>query len=572
MDIQYVLDPYACATYILSYITKGQRGMSRLLEEATEEVKSGNRDITQKVRHIGNKFLNAVEISTQEAAHLVLQIPMRRSTRDFQFMNNSHPDERTFLLKKLDKIKELPDNSCQIESDNIIQRYQRRPKQLENICLADFVAWFNCVKDNESDTVYGDKFDIGSDDFMPEAFYDVNTIDDDPYNMDEQQSEQQELKMKGGMKLFKRTKPKIIRSVRFHISKDPENHYREQLMFYSLWCNENTDLLRDCETYQERFNQLNELVLCNRQNYEYHSEILDKAMEDLDNDHLENIIYDSVAPNAQHINEQDGATKQKQSQLFGCFDPGNNKQHSQYDLHDDIGIFPRCDDQEELLVKRISNDEYRKLVRSLNEKQRQFFYHVLHSVKTSDDPHRLFLSGGAGVGKSTVTNALYEALVRYVNSIAGENPDEINVIKAAPTGKAAVNIKGNTLHAAFKIPANKGFEYGTLDSDRLNTIRTKLRKLKVLFIDEISMVGSGMFNFLNLRLQQIMGNKEPFEGITVITVGDLFQLKPVFDRWIFENPNTSYSTLASNLWADFFSLFELTDIMRQKDDKQCRGA
>ena len=63
MDMQYVLDPYACATYILSYITKGQRGMSRLLEEATEEIKSGKRDITQKVRHIGNKFLNAVEIN-----------------------------------------------------------------------------------------------------------------------------------------------------------------------------------------------------------------------------------------------------------------------------------------------------------------------------------------------------------------------------------------------------------------------------------------------------------------------------------------------------------------------------
>ena len=231
------------------------------------------------------------------------------------------------------------------------------------------------------------------------------------------------------------------------------------------------------------------------------------------------------------------------------------------------GIFPRCDDQEELLVKRISNDEYRKLVLSLNEKQRQFFYHVLHAVKTSDDPLRLFLSGGAGVGKSTVTNALYEALIRYLNTVAGENPDEINVIKAAPTGKAAFNIKGNTLHAAFKIPANKGFEYCALDSDRLNTIRAKLRNLKVLFIDEISMVGSGMFNFLNLRLQQIMGSKEPFGGITVITVGDLFQLKPVFDRWIFENPNTSYGSLGSNLWADFFALFELTDIMRQKDDK-----
>ena len=63
MDIQYILDPYACATYILSHITKGQRGMSRLLEKASEEAQSGNKDITNRVRHIGNKFLNAVEVS-----------------------------------------------------------------------------------------------------------------------------------------------------------------------------------------------------------------------------------------------------------------------------------------------------------------------------------------------------------------------------------------------------------------------------------------------------------------------------------------------------------------------------
>ena len=64
-----------------------------------------------------------------------------------------------------------------------------------------------------------------------------------------------------------------------------------------------------------------------------------------------------------------------------------------------------------------------------------------------------------------------------------------------------------------------------------------------------------------------MGSKKPFGGITVITVGDLFELKPVFDRWIFENPNRCYGSLGSNLWADFFTLIELTDIMRQKDDK-----
>ena len=149
----------------------------------------------------------------------------------------------------------------------------------------------------------------------------------------------------------------------------------------------------------------------------------------------------------------------------------------------------------------MSDNNYYALVRSLNGKQRQFFNHVLHSVKTRDDPLRLFLSGGAGVGKSTVTNALYEALIRYLNSIAGENPDDVKVVKAAPTGKAAFNIEDITLHSAFKIPANRGFEYCALDSNRLNTIRARLKKRKTVFIDEISMVGSGMFNFLNARLQ-----------------------------------------------------------------------
>ena len=178
------------------------------------------------------------------------------------------------------------------------------------------------------------------------------------------------------------------------------------------------------------------------------------------------------------------------------------------------------------------------------------------------------LSGGAGVGKSTVTNALYEALIRYLNNVTGQNPENVKVVKSAPSGKAAFNIKGNTLHVAFKIPANRGFEYCALDSDRLNTIRTQLQKPKVMFIHEISMVGSGMFNFLNLRLQQIMGNKEPFGGISLLTVGDLFQLKPVFDKWVFENSQIGYDALVSNIWAEYFTLFELTEIMRQKDDKE----
>ena len=90
----------------------------------------------------------------------------------------------------------------------------------------------------------------------------------------------------------------------------------------------------------------------------------------------------------------------------------------------------------------------------------------------------------------------------------------------------------------------------------------------MIFIDEISMVGSGMFNFLNLRLQQIKGTNEPFGEISLVAVGDLFQLKPVFDKWIFKNSQSGYDEFATNFWTEYFTLFELTEIMRQKDDKE----
>lgn len=94
-------------------------------------------------------------------------------------------------------------------------------------------------------------------------------------------------------------------------------------------------------------------------------------MNDMNNSECDN--FDNVAPNAEHINQQDCAVKQKPSELFHCFDPGKNKHHSRYDLLDDIGIFPRNNDNEELLIKCMSDDDYYALVRSLNVEQRQFF-------------------------------------------------------------------------------------------------------------------------------------------------------------------------------------------------------
>ena len=353
MDIQFVLDPYACAVYILSYITKGQRGMSKLLRKACEEAKEGNKDIVSKVRHIGNKFLNAVEISAQEAVYLVLQMPLRRSSREFQFINTSDPGERTFLLKSMDKIKELPDNSIDIESDNVIKRYQRRPRQMENVCLADFVAWYNC-KSESSEQRHLKTSSPCADDYLPESIIDDN-LDDDVCDL-EQTSGNDQYEMKGGITLVKRQKPRIIRSVRFNKNKDPENYYREQIMLYTAWRNEGRDLLKDFQTYQDRFEVAKDEIKQNRKQYENHTDILDQAVQDIESEESGNI----VAPNA-----QDREIGSKLSELFGCFDPGKDKQHAEYDLINDIGIYPRTNDDEELVVRRLKDADFRKLVHAI---------------------------------------------------------------------------------------------------------------------------------------------------------------------------------------------------------------
>ena len=83
------------------------------------------------------------------------------------------------------------------------------------------------------------------------------------------------------------------------------------------------------------------------------------------------------------------------------------------------------------------------------------------------------------------------------------------------------------------------------------------------------MVGSAIFNVLiNNRLKDIKGSKQDFGGVSIVAIGDLLQLKPVMDRYIFKNlENSEYSVLAPNKWQDNFKMFELQGIRRPKDSK-----
>ena len=214
-------------------------------------------------------------------------------------------------------------------------------------------------------------------------------------------------------------------------------------------------------------------------------------------------------------------------------------------------------------------DEYFKLLASLNNKQREIFTHIMHSLSTAPEKQIcLFITGGAGVGKSVVIRVLYQALHRHFCSDAGQNPEDVRIAVCAYTGLAACNVQGSTLHSTFCIEPNKKLKYKQLSDDKRNTLRTKFRDLSILIVDEVSMVGNGMLNILYHRLQEIKCNyHQPFGGVHIILVGDLFQLRPVGDSWIFADCKEDYASLATNLCKTHFLMFELTEIMRQKEDQ-----
>ena len=101
-----------------------------------------------------------------------------------------------------------------------------------------------------------------------------------------------------------------------------------------------------------------------------------------------------------------------------------------------------------------------------------------------------------------------------LNQREGENPDDIRVLLCAYMGTAAFNIGGNTICSAFH---KKMFQTDQrMAADQFNTFRIKYKHLKVVIIDEISMVRKKTFDFIDTRLQQLTGIRAPFGELSVM--------------------------------------------------------
>lgn len=167
----------------------------------------------------------------------------------------------------------------------------------------------------------------------------------------------------------------------------------------------------------------------------------------------------------------------------------------------------------------------------------------------------IFVTGGGGTGKSTFIKWLSD---KYYG----------RVIKCAPTGIAALNISGKTIHSVFRLPPKfiTKEDIKVLPSNQAKVIFNT----DVIIIDEISMVTSNMLDAVDLFLQANMRSKKPFGGKTVIIVGDMFQLPPIVGTNVsdvyFKMYDTAYFFGANVMKQVDFEFIELQKVRRQKDD------
>ncbi len=176
----------------------------------------------------------------------------------------------------------------------------------------------------------------------------------------------------------------------------------------------------------------------------------------------------------------------------------------------------------------------------------------------------LFLTGKAGTGKST--------FLRYV---VGHTKKKCVVL--APTGIAAINAGGQTLHSFFKLPFHpllpNDMRYDRRhirDSLKYTSAQRRLlRELELIIIDEISMVRADIIDFIDKVLRIYTRNYEPFGGKQMLLVGDIFQLEPVLkeeDRQLLRPFYQSAYFFNAKVWQQMQLVsIELRKVYRQRD-------
>ena len=540
MDIQFCLHPHAVGNYIANYMCKGNKALSKVLHDTIRSLQTQSETLGSALKLMANDLLRKQEISIQEAVFHILSLPLRFSSRGCTFINTNTPDKRVVILKHAKEIEQLSEGEEVFHRNAWIQHYESRHFSLEHLCLADFAAWYSIVTKNK-----------------PSVTDDMHIDEDEEEELpgEENTREVSELvETTGTRKILhqKRRFQRIIRFVNFPRDETNIDFLIERLLLFVPFRQEAEVIVENPRVlYMAHRDQ----ILSKEKEYCPHYDSWEKVLQTLEDENEQHSESLEVPSRGTHEDEDDVSA----------------------DLPEVDDITVSLNPRQMVLRDVRSSEDLTTLLRLLNRDQRDFVHHVMHHVRKGNEPLRLFLSGGAGVGKSLTIEALCELLTKFFSTEEGMRNDSIKVLKIAPTGVAAFHIGGYTVHSAMKLGArpfdrrkckDEEKTYVPLGPQQLAQLAYNLKDVRVIIADENSMFGGTMWDHVSARMQDIKKCLGFCGDLHVIMVGDLFQLPPVLDQWCFEvkkpKGDKSLKVELKEFWRQT-KMFELTKIMRQKD-------
>ena len=207
----------------------------------------------------------------------------------------------------------------------------------------------------------------------------------------------------------------------------------------------------------------------------------------------------------------------------------------------------------------------------LNTEQRKLYDIVtaqyIQELACNDPPQPLLLNtdGVAGSGK---TYALLKTCAR-LQELAKRSGKGNPVVRAAPTGVAAFNIVGQTLHSLFRLPVKQ--KTSDLSTATLQSLQALFQDVRFVIIDEKSMIDLNMLSIIDDRLRLIFPDNsgQAFGGLNMLLCGDFFQLPPVNGRPLYTTKVTGPIAIkGQGLYQAFDRTVRLTQVMRQQGEDE----
>ena len=513
VDMQYCYSRRKVIEYCSKYATKSEP-RSQPLKDTYKKIVSQLDDNDRSLKAVQKLLISSVgerDYSSQETCHLLLQLPLYITTRDFIILSL---DGSRAVDDKLD-----PDKPATVPS--ILDNYRIRPSssQFESMTLLHFAQHFSNPRNHGGE---------------PNPRQKKVVVVVRPYISPEPNGPQYEQYCKQKLMLHKPFRQD-------HELMDTQDTFAKAYEVYLMSENVPQSIQDDVQRLLDHNTQDDTNDGQNTADNTSHGQNEHTDTSDHQNFHVEDWMLI-----CQHRMQVDETSQNQTNPDFDWCEAGR-----QYpNLHEAAQFITQHREHAHATAES-NNTTYDP--QRLQGKQLQVYNQVLHHAQHLHlEPLRIIVSGTAGTGKSFLIGCLAKLLQPAVKIMA-------------PTGVAAFNVHGYTLHSLLHLPTRG--EFKDLQGESLNDLQKSMNGVKYIIIDEISMVGRKMFGQIDKRLRQAFPQNANyvFGGCSCILFGDFGQLPPVMDHPLFlSGTKTALSDLGRAAYLYFNQAVVLTQVMRQQ--------